>query len=87
MAIDSAQKRASAATVSSVWAGPSVISDGSFDAADRAHIGWSYGGNAIGVGIRPLITIDTITRITDARGFLDLTGVIKCLQKWIKSKQ
>lgn len=44
MAIDSAQKRASAATVVSYWNAPSVIPSGTFDEYDRAHIAWSYSG-------------------------------------------
>jgi hypothetical protein len=44
MAIDTAQKRASSATISAIWNGPSVIPDSSFDQADRQHIAWSYSG-------------------------------------------
>lgn len=46
MAIDSEQKRKSIATVATPWNGPSIVPSGSFDQADRQHIGWSYSGIA-----------------------------------------
>jgi hypothetical protein len=46
MAIDTERKRKSAATVSAVWNGPSVVPDGTIDGPDRQHIGWSYSGIA-----------------------------------------
>lgn len=48
MAIDSEQKRKSAATVAMIWNGPSVVPDGTINQADRQHIGWSYSGIAAG---------------------------------------
>lgn len=44
MAIDTAQKRASLATVANPWNGPSIIPDGSLDQGDRQQVGWSYSG-------------------------------------------
>lgn len=46
MAIDSEQKRKSAATVAMVWNGPSVVPSGTIAGADRQHIAWSYSGIA-----------------------------------------
>lgn len=43
MAIDTAVKRASAATVMVPFP-PSVVANGSIDAADRQHSAWSYAG-------------------------------------------
>ena len=44
MAIDTQVKRQSAATVHNHWNGPSIVPSGSFDEADRIHIGWTYAG-------------------------------------------
>jgi len=44
MAIDTARKRKSAATVGAVWNGPSVVPTGAIDQADRQHVAWSYSG-------------------------------------------
>ena len=46
VAIDTEQRRKSAATVFSVFNGPSVVPSGTIAAADRLHIGWSYAGIA-----------------------------------------
>ena len=51
MAIDTAQKRASAATVGAVWNGPSVIPDGTISQADRQQIGWGYSGILLPISI------------------------------------
>ncbi len=44
MAIDTEQKRKSAATVAAVWLVVSVVPSGIIAQADRQHIGWSYSG-------------------------------------------
>ena len=61
MAIDTAQKRASVATVASVWNGPSVIPDGTIAASDRLHIGFSYSGIAAQApgGFEPIWAMDS----------------------------
>ena len=51
MAIDSALKRASIAAIGSLFIGPSVIADGSFDQADRQTIGYGYAGILAGAPV------------------------------------
>jgi hypothetical protein len=46
MAIDSEQKRKSAATVGPPTNAPSVVPDSSISGADRQQIAWSYSGIA-----------------------------------------
>lgn len=44
MAIDTARKRAGAASVGRVWRGRAIRPDGTLDQADRQQVGWSYPG-------------------------------------------
>lgn len=59
MAIDTAQKRASVATIATVWNGPSIIPSGAFPQAARQHVGWSYTGilAAAAVAVARILTL------------------------------
>ena len=48
----SKRQRASIVSVASVWAGPSVVPDGSIDGGDRRVIGWSYYGTTADWAVR-----------------------------------
>lgn len=68
MAIDTAQKRKSVATVASYWNAPSVIADGSFNQADRQHIGWSYSGILAGAAVIEARLFITLVSLAQHRG-------------------
>ena len=79
MAIDSKQKRQSAASVGKVWKGKAPVPGGSIDAAQRAAAAWNYtgltydsptGGNLFRVvSVRSLVGGDDFTSYSG--GFLD----------------
>ena len=50
MAIDTAIKRASIASIGAQYVGPSVVPDGTIGQPDRQVIGYSYSGIAAGGG-------------------------------------
>jgi len=57
MAIDSAIKRASIASIGSFFVGPSVIPTGGFDQADRQHIGYGYSGILAGEAVEESMVV------------------------------
>ena len=79
MAIDSKQKRQSAASVGKVWKGKVVVPGGSIDATQRLNVAWKYSGIPVGaaiggsltraVSLRSLVGGDTYTSYSG--GFLD----------------
>jgi hypothetical protein len=44
MALDTASKRASVASVARPWRPTALFPDGTISVGDRAHIGWNYSG-------------------------------------------
>ena len=57
MAIDTAQKRRSAATVGSVFHPVTITPDGTFDRTQRQNIAWVYAGVVVGpppITVRPV---------------------------------
>lgn len=61
MAIDTAQKRASAFSFNAVWRLPAVSPDGAFSQADRQHTLWNYTG--ILVGAAPEAAPEVVTPV------------------------
>jgi hypothetical protein len=71
MAIDSATKRASIAAIGLMSIGPTVIPTGSFDAADRLVIAYSYSGISAVATAVALIALATGPICPDLRITMD----------------